>query len=223
MREVLKLKYWPHFSGEGEYDHIELIRCIYMRKKYFELPESLVTARFESWTWGKIQIINKWVNDSWRVKVKKAFESSKFNSDKDKYLPWFCKKKDILIELYPDMSVFIIHRKILRQCGGDLDQAFKSRTTEQCSAEDIMNILEEVITRNRIGSNMVNLKTRSNTPWKDSVDKNPIDNSNNMKYKSADLIKKFDIFQINIHLANKCPKGGKVNEIYIEKEPDVGK
>ena len=71
------------------------------------------------------------------------------------------------------MSEFMTHRKILRQCGGDLEHAVKSRTTEQSSAEDIINILEEVTTRTKIGSSRVNLKTRFNTPWKDSVDKNP--------------------------------------------------
>ncbi|MBW0537348.1 hypothetical protein O181_077063 [Austropuccinia psidii MF-1] len=83
----------------------------------------------------------------------------------------------------------MIHRKILRQCGGDLEHAVKSRTTEQSSAEDIINLLEEVTTRTRISSKSVNLKTRLNTPWKDSVDKNPKENSNNIKYKSADIIR----------------------------------
>ncbi|MBW0554802.1 hypothetical protein O181_094517 [Austropuccinia psidii MF-1] len=90
------------------------------------------------------------------------------------------------------MSEFMIHRKILRQCGGDLEHAVKSMTTEQASAEDIINILEEVTTRPRIGSNRVNLKTRLNTPC-------------------------------TTHLAIKCSKRGKINEIYIEKEPDVEK
>ncbi|MBW0467532.1 hypothetical protein O181_007247 [Austropuccinia psidii MF-1] len=43
------------------------------------------------------------------------------------------------------MSEFIIHRNILRQCGGDLEDAVKSRTTEQASEEDIINILEEEV------------------------------------------------------------------------------
>ncbi|MBW0527778.1 hypothetical protein O181_067493 [Austropuccinia psidii MF-1] len=126
------------------------------------------------WTWWKTKIINRWANDSWRFKVEKAFESAKFNDDKDKDLPWFCQQKDRLTALYPDMSEFMIRRKIVRQCGGDLENAVKSRTTEQSSAEDIINILEEVITRTRIGSSKMNLKTRFNTPWKDSVDKNTI-------------------------------------------------
>ncbi|MBW0499399.1 hypothetical protein O181_039114 [Austropuccinia psidii MF-1] len=100
------------------------------------------------------------------------------------------------------MSEFMIHREILRQCGGDLEHAVKSRTTEQSSAEDIIDILEEVTIRTIIGSSRVSLKKRLNTPWKDSADKNPKENSNNIKYKSAD---------------------GKINEIDIEKEPDVEK
>ncbi|MBW0503406.1 hypothetical protein O181_043121 [Austropuccinia psidii MF-1] len=91
------------------------------------------------------------------------------------------------------MSEFMIHRKILKQCGGDLEHAVKSRNTEQSSAEDIINILEGVTTRTRIGSSRVNLKTRFNTPWKDSVDKNSKANSNNVKYKSEDIIIKFHI------------------------------
>ncbi|MBW0584694.1 hypothetical protein O181_124409 [Austropuccinia psidii MF-1] len=117
----------------------------------------------------------------------------------------------------------MIHRKILGQCGGDLEHAVKSRTTEQSIAEDIINISEEVTTRTRIGSSRVNLKTRFNTPWKDSVDKNSKENSDNVKYKSEDIIRKCHICQSTTNLANTCPKRGKVNEIGIEKEPDVEK
>ncbi|MBW0536439.1 hypothetical protein O181_076154 [Austropuccinia psidii MF-1] len=121
------------------------------------------------------------------------------------------------------MSEFMNHRRILRQCGGDLENAVKSRNTEKSSGEDIINILEEVTTRTRIASSRVNLKTRFNTPWKDSVDKNPKENSNNMKYKSADMIRKLHICQSTTHLANTCLRKGKINCIDIEKESDVEK
>ncbi|MBW0511709.1 hypothetical protein O181_051424 [Austropuccinia psidii MF-1] len=220
LKEVPKLKEWPHFSGEGEYDHMEFIRGIDMIKEDFELLDRLVTERcntlftrsahrwyikliqahgHQSWTWCKTQIINKWDNDAWRFKVETSFEYAKFNSDKDKALPWFCQHKDRLTALYLDM------------------------TTEQSLAEDIINILEEVTTRTRIGSSRVNLKTRFNTPWKDSVDKNPKENSNNVKYKSEDIIRKCHIFQSTTHSANTCAKRGKINEIDIEKEPYVEK
>ncbi|MBW0500589.1 hypothetical protein O181_040304 [Austropuccinia psidii MF-1] len=61
------------------------------------------------------------------------------------------------------MSEFMIHRKILRQCGGDLEHSVESRTTGKSSAEDIINILEEVTTRTRIGSSRVNIRTRQIT------------------------------------------------------------
>ncbi|MBW0578202.1 hypothetical protein O181_117917 [Austropuccinia psidii MF-1] len=94
LKEVPKLKEWPHFSGKGEYDHMEFIRGIDIIEEYFELPDRLVTAIFntlftksahrwyiklrqahghQSWTWWKHQIINKWANDAWRFKVKTAF------------------------------------------------------------------------------------------------------------------------------------------------------
>ncbi|MBW0529986.1 hypothetical protein O181_069701 [Austropuccinia psidii MF-1] len=117
----------------------------------------------------------------------------------------------------------MIHRKILRQCRGDLKNSVKSRTNEQSSTEDVINILEEVTTRTRIGSSRVNLKTRFNTRLKYSVDKNTKANSNNIKYKSSDVIIKCHIFQSTTLLANKCTKKGKINEIYIGKEPDVEK
>ncbi|MBW0514894.1 hypothetical protein O181_054609 [Austropuccinia psidii MF-1] len=121
------------------------------------------------------------------------------------------------------MSEFMIHRKILRKCGGDLVQSVKSRTTEQSSSEDIINPLQEVTTRTRIFSRRVNLKTRFNRPWNYSKGKNTKENSNNMKYKSADLIRKCHICQRTTHLANACPRKGKINETDIEKEPDVEK
>ncbi|MBW0552439.1 hypothetical protein O181_092154 [Austropuccinia psidii MF-1] len=157
------------------------------------------------------------------LKWKQTLSLPNFMPIKTKLYHGFCQQKDILTALYPDMSEFMIHRNILRQCGGDLEHAVKSRTTEKSSAEDIINILEEVTARTKIGSSKVNLKARFNTPWRDSVDKNPKENSNNVKYKHADIIIKCHIFQSTTHLANTCPKGGKINEIDIEKEPDVEK
>ncbi|MBW0550472.1 hypothetical protein O181_090187 [Austropuccinia psidii MF-1] len=47
-KEVPKLKGWPHFSGVGEYDHMEFIRGIEMIKEDFELPDRLVTVRLNT-------------------------------------------------------------------------------------------------------------------------------------------------------------------------------
>ncbi|MBW0543006.1 hypothetical protein O181_082721 [Austropuccinia psidii MF-1] len=136
LKEVPKLKECPHFSGEGEYYQMELIRGIDMFKEDFSLPDRFLTARFstlftrsshrcyikviqahghQSWTWWKTQILNKWANDVLRFKVETAFQSAKFNADKDKALPWVCQQKYRLNALYPDMSEFIVNRKIPRQ------------------------------------------------------------------------------------------------------------
>ncbi|MBW0516636.1 hypothetical protein O181_056351 [Austropuccinia psidii MF-1] len=48
LKEVPKTKEWPHFSGEGEYDHMQFISCIDMIKEDFELPDRFVTARFNT-------------------------------------------------------------------------------------------------------------------------------------------------------------------------------
>ncbi|MBW0551906.1 hypothetical protein O181_091621 [Austropuccinia psidii MF-1] len=117
---------------------MEFIRGFDMIKEDFELTDRLVTARVNtlftksahrwyiklrqahahpSWTWWKTQIINKWANDAWRIKVETAFEYAEFNANKDKALPWFCQQKGRLTALNPDMSEFMIHRKILIQCG----------------------------------------------------------------------------------------------------------
>ncbi|MBW0514837.1 hypothetical protein O181_054552 [Austropuccinia psidii MF-1] len=121
------------------------------------------------------------------------------------------------------MSEFMIHREILRQFVGDLKHAVRRRTTEKSSAKDIINILEEVTTRTIIGSSRVNLKTRFNTPWKDSGDKIPKESSNSIEYKCSDIIRKCHTCQRTIHVANSCTRKGKINEIDIEKEPDVEK
>ncbi|MBW0497612.1 hypothetical protein O181_037327 [Austropuccinia psidii MF-1] len=131
LKEVPKLMEWPHCSGEGEYDHMEFMRGIDMIKYNFELPERLVTARFntlftrsahrwyikirqehghQSWTLWKTQAMNKWANGSWRFKVETAFELAKFDSEKYKSLPSIFHQKDSLTELYPEISEFMIHR-----------------------------------------------------------------------------------------------------------------
>ncbi|MBW0548672.1 hypothetical protein O181_088387 [Austropuccinia psidii MF-1] len=101
LKEVPKLKEWHHFSGEGEYDHMEFIRVIEMIKEDLELPDRLVTARFnslftrsanrwyitlrqahghQSWTWCKTQITNKWSNYAWRFKVETSVECHRGSS-----------------------------------------------------------------------------------------------------------------------------------------------
>ncbi|MBW0535011.1 hypothetical protein O181_074726 [Austropuccinia psidii MF-1] len=48
LKEVPKLKEWPHFSGKEKYDHMEFITGIDVIKEDFELPDRLVTERFNT-------------------------------------------------------------------------------------------------------------------------------------------------------------------------------
>ncbi|MBW0518889.1 hypothetical protein O181_058604 [Austropuccinia psidii MF-1] len=111
----------------------------------------------------------------------------------------------------------------MRHFRGELEHSVKSRNTGKSSAEEDINILKEKATRIIIGSTEVNFKTTFNTPWKNSVERNPKEKSNNMKYKSEDTIRKLHILHRTTHLANTCPKRRKIDGIYIEKEPDVRK
>ncbi|MBW0544909.1 hypothetical protein O181_084624 [Austropuccinia psidii MF-1] len=87
---------------------MEFIKGIDIIKEDFELPDKPVTGRFnilftrsahrwyiklrqahghQIWTWWKPQIINKCANGAWSIEVETAFESFKFDADKDKALP----------------------------------------------------------------------------------------------------------------------------------------
>ncbi|MBW0540153.1 hypothetical protein O181_079868 [Austropuccinia psidii MF-1] len=156
-KDIPKLEEWPTFSGEGEYNHIELIRTIDIFQEDFHIPDEIIVGKLHSlftrtakkqyykmrldhgkndWPWWKFEIITNWANNSWRFRMENDFESAIFNSEKDKPLTWFLKQKDRLSALHPDMSDSMINMKILRKCGGELEHAIKCRCVEPCSTED---------------------------------------------------------------------------------------
>ncbi|MBW0588961.1 hypothetical protein O181_128676 [Austropuccinia psidii MF-1] len=110
--------------------------------------------------------------------MENAFESAIFNSEKDKPLTWFFKKKDRLSALHPDMSDTMINMKILRKCGGELEHAIKSRCVEPCSTEDYINAMEDIITRTRIGKTwtkiLMEYKMVSKIPREDRRPERPV-------------------------------------------------
>ncbi|MBW0584569.1 hypothetical protein O181_124284 [Austropuccinia psidii MF-1] len=106
-------------------------------------------------------MITKWAKNSWRFKIENAFESSIFNSEKDKPLTWFFKQKDRLSALHPDMSDTMINMKVLRRCGGELEHAIKCRCVEPCSTEDHIDAMEDIITRTRIGKTWTQIPIES--------------------------------------------------------------
>ncbi|MBW0553558.1 hypothetical protein O181_093273 [Austropuccinia psidii MF-1] len=89
-RDIPKLEEWPAFSGEGEYNHIELIRTIDMLQEDFHIPDEIIVGKLHSlftrtakewyykmrqkhgkhdWPWWKFEIITKWANNSWIFKM----------------------------------------------------------------------------------------------------------------------------------------------------------
>ncbi|MBW0531185.1 hypothetical protein O181_070900 [Austropuccinia psidii MF-1] len=106
-----------------------------------------------SWPWWKEQLISKWENDSWRFKMANSFEEAIFTIERDRPMSWLLKQKDRLTSLYPDMSETMVHKRILRKCGGDLEHAIRCRCIEPCSTEDYINAMEDITTRTKIGRN----------------------------------------------------------------------
>ncbi|MBW0571749.1 hypothetical protein O181_111464 [Austropuccinia psidii MF-1] len=93
-KDIPKLKEWPTFSGEGEYNHIEFITTVDMLKEDFHIPDEILVGKLHSlftrtakqwyykmkqdhgkhdWSWWKSDMITKWANNSWRFKMENAF------------------------------------------------------------------------------------------------------------------------------------------------------
>ncbi|MBW0572848.1 hypothetical protein O181_112563 [Austropuccinia psidii MF-1] len=165
-----------------------------------------------SWPWWKAQITYKWENDSWRFKMENSFEEAIFNIERDKPMYWFLKQKDRLIALHPDMSETMIHERISRKCGGDLEHAIRSRCIEPCSTEDYINSMEYITTRTKIGRNWYKLPMDNKTSGK------PIPKPNK-PHEEAPL--KCHKCGSTPHLGNTFPKKTRINEIEIDKVEDT--
>ncbi|MBW0549581.1 hypothetical protein O181_089296 [Austropuccinia psidii MF-1] len=105
----------------------------------------------------------------------------------------------------------MVHMKILKKCGGELEHALRSRCIETCSTEEYINALEDIVTRTKIGRTWKKLDIKSpNKPFikKDKSKEafNPNTSSNNEKRKCHKC-------RVTGHLANNCLKKEKINEI----------
>ncbi|MBW0566265.1 hypothetical protein O181_105980 [Austropuccinia psidii MF-1] len=83
--------------------------------------------------------------------MENSFEDAIFNIERDRPMSWFLKQKDRLAALHPDLSETMVHKRILRKCGGDLENAIRSRFIEPRSTEDYINAMEDITTRTKIG------------------------------------------------------------------------
>ncbi|MBW0590217.1 hypothetical protein O181_129932 [Austropuccinia psidii MF-1] len=105
--------------------------------------------------------------------------------------------------------------KILKKCGGELENALRSRCIEPCSTEEYINALEDIVTRTKICRNWKKLDIKSpNKPFikkdksKEAFKPNTSNNNEQRKCHKCGGIG---------HLANNCLKKAKINEI-VETE-----
>ncbi|MBW0520818.1 hypothetical protein O181_060533 [Austropuccinia psidii MF-1] len=140
--------------------------------------------------------------------MENGFESSIFNSEKDKPLTWFDKQKYILSALQPFMSGSMINVKILGKFGAELEHAIKCRCVVPCSTEDYINAMEDIITRKII------CKTCT---------RNPMESKIIPKTSREDRRSKRPVFELHkcgstSHLANTCTKKTKINKVQVIEE-----
>ncbi|MBW0513681.1 hypothetical protein O181_053396 [Austropuccinia psidii MF-1] len=105
----------------------------------------------------------------------------------------------------------MVHMKILKICGGELEPALRSRCIEPCFTEEYINSLEDIVTRTKIGRTWKKLDIKSpNKPFikKDKPRETFKPNISNINEKR----KCHKCGGIG-HLANNCLKKAKINEI----------
>ncbi|MBW0520203.1 hypothetical protein O181_059918 [Austropuccinia psidii MF-1] len=132
-----------------------------------------------------------------------------FNIERDRPMSWFLKQKDRLTALNPDMSEKMLHKRILRKCGGDLENSIRSRCIEPCSTEEYINAMEDITTRTKIGRNWYK------PPIANKASRKPILKPNKPQERAPLKCHKC---ASTSHLANTCPKKTIINETEIEKD-----
>ncbi|MBW0502685.1 hypothetical protein O181_042400 [Austropuccinia psidii MF-1] len=107
------------------------------------------------------------------------------------------------------MSETLVQKRILRNCGGDLEHAIRSICIVRCSTEDHINAMEDITTRTKISRNWYKPPMDNKTSGK------PIPKPNKPHGK---LLLKCQNCGSTSHLANTCPKKRRINEIEIVKD-----
>ncbi|MBW0536525.1 hypothetical protein O181_076240 [Austropuccinia psidii MF-1] len=141
--------------------------------------------------------------------MENSFQEAIFDIERDRPMSWFLKQKDILTALHPDISETMVHKWILRKCGGDLEHAIRSRCIEPFSTQDYINAMDDITTRTKIGRNWYKLPMNKKTSEKQIPKPNKPHDKAPLKCHKCESTS---------HLANTCPKKTRINEIEIEKD-----
>ncbi|MBW0516200.1 hypothetical protein O181_055915 [Austropuccinia psidii MF-1] len=109
----------------------------------------------------------------------------------------------------------MVHMKILKKCGGELEHALRSRCIEPCSTEEYINALEDIVTWTKIGRTWKKLDIKSpNKPFIKKYEPREVfklNKSNNNEQRKCHKCGGIG------HLANNCLEKEKSNEI-VETE-----
>ncbi|MBW0541997.1 hypothetical protein O181_081712 [Austropuccinia psidii MF-1] len=116
-KDIPKLEEWPRFSGEGEYNHIKLIRTIDLLKEDFHITDEIIVGKLHSfftrtakksyckmridhgkhrWPWWKCEMITKWANNSWRVKMEILLKVPFLTQKRINHLLYSSKERQII-------------------------------------------------------------------------------------------------------------------------------
>ncbi|MBW0536270.1 hypothetical protein O181_075985 [Austropuccinia psidii MF-1] len=126
--------------------------------------------------------------------------------ERDRPIDLFLKNKDISTALHPDMFETIVHKKILRKCGGDLENAIRSRCIEAFSTEDYIIAMEDIAFRKIIIKNLYKPPIEKKTSGK------PISRPNEPQDRAP--LKGYKCVSTS-HLENTCPKKTRINGIEV--------
>ncbi|MBW0568953.1 hypothetical protein O181_108668 [Austropuccinia psidii MF-1] len=109
----------------------------------------------------------------------------------------------------------MVHMKILKKCGGELEHALRIRCIEPCSTEEYFDALEDIVTRTKIGRTWKKLDIKSSNKPFIKKDK-PRESFKPHKSNSNEKQKCHKCGGIG-RLAKNCLKKAKINEI-VETE-----
>ncbi|MBW0560498.1 hypothetical protein O181_100213 [Austropuccinia psidii MF-1] len=109
----------------------------------------------------------------------------------------------------------MVHIKILKKCGGELEHSLRSRCIEPCFTEEYINALEDIVRRTKIGRTWKKLDIKSpNKPFIKNDKPREAFNANTSNSNEQRQCHKCGGIG---HLANNCLKKAEINEI-VETE-----
>ncbi|MBW0543708.1 hypothetical protein O181_083423 [Austropuccinia psidii MF-1] len=114
----------------------------------------------------------------------------------------------------------MVHMKILKKCGGELEHSPRSSFIETCSTEEYINALEDIVTRTKIGRTWNKLDI--NSPNKAFIKKDKPRETFKPSTSNSNEQRKCYKCGVIGHLANNCLKQAKINEI-VETEDHKNK